>query len=265
MIFAVLAIFMSCTDFFSSSLARWAARDPDKLIPPVTAGNVDDLIAKTENNPDLSLAVLKKINDAAKGASPGDKAKLQNAALEAAVNAAGLGQAVLGTASSLTNIDLSNLDQAATDAKGIVLQAVGALSNLDATSQALIATLPDPGVYDSATRSYSDDFNNWAQNASADNLAMAAVVLIAGGISKIPDSSDPSQDPIGDYLTGLVNLTTNPDDNENSKSAENFALALAIGTTLADRVDDLSGPLQSVLQGLKLLTSSPGSGLPTSP
>ena len=236
LVVAAGAVIVSCTDFFSTSWAKFAARDPNKLIPAVTAGNVNDLVAQTENNPDLSLAVLKKIQSAVNGgASDADKQKLQNAALEAAVNAAGLGQAVLGTVSQLNNIDLSDPGTAAGDALDIVLKAVGNMKNLDATSQALIATLPDPN-----DPTKNGDFDTWAAGASADNLAMAAAVLISGEINK--NGKDI-----------LNNLPASPGSGTGTDS-ENLALAMALATTLDGRVDQLSGPMKSVLQGLNLLT-----------
>ena len=227
---------MSCTDFFSTSLAPWAARDPNKLIPAVTTGNVKDLITQAENDPDLSLAILKKIQSAANGASGQDLQTLQNASLEAAVNAAGLGQAVLGTASNLSKIDFSAEETTAADVQDIILKAVGSLSNLDSTGQALLAILPDPKD--------TETFNAWAENAPADDLAMAAVVLIAGEINKqnFTDSYG-----IDDYLSDLDPTLQNPEQTDN----ENMAMALALATAIGDR-DDISGPLKNVLDGLKL-------------
>jgi len=231
-------VIASCTDFFSTSLFPWAARDPNSLIPTLTAQNIDDLLKLAENDPNLSLALLKKIQSAKNGMSVADQQKLMNASLQAAVNAAGLGQSVLGAAGSLATIDFKAAD--ATDqAKNAVLNAVGSLSNLDAASQALLGTLPQPGSNPAAP---SQEFIDWAKNANPDDMAMAAVVLVAGGIGNISDTSD---EGIKEYLDGLSNKTETP---------ENLALALAIATQLEGR--KVSGPLGSVLEGLQLLGTS---------
>jgi len=225
-IITVLAI--SCTDFFSSSWAPWAARDPNKLVPKVTTGNVDELILMAENNPDLSLAVLEKIGSAVKGASGKSKQKLQNAALSAATNAVGLGQAALGAANDIINIDLSNEDEAAEQAKKILLDAVDNMKNLDSTTQALLEILPDPND--------SEAFDEWASGANADDLAMAAAILLAGEVKKA--------DNIDDYL-----------DTYHEDPSDSAALAIALASALDGREDELSGPLKSILQGLDLFKS----------
>ena len=230
MVLIVAVSTMSCTDFFSKSWAPWAARDPDKLIPKVNAGNVDELIAAAENNPDMSLAVLKKINEAKKGASKEDVAILQNAALEAAVNAVGLGSAVLNAAGEIINIDLSDVD-AADDAKKIVLDAINSMKNLDATSQALCEILPQPNT---------QAFDDWASEAKPDDLAMAAVVLLAGEINKHSDNID-------DYLESYYDADPN-----DITLPEELALALAIASIVSKQEDGLNETLKSMLQGLNL-------------
>ena len=235
LVLMIAVLLLSCTDFFSNSWASWAARDPDKLVPTVTAGNVDELIAISENNTDLSLAVLKKIGNATKGASGDDLLKLQKAALGAATNAVGLTQAVLSTVKDLGNIDLTDPNE--TDqVKQIVLDAIGSMKNLDSTSTVLLAILPVPDDLNNPDSA----FNEWARGAKADDLAMAAVVLIAGDVK---DKNIETIEDIGDYIDGLNSGT--------SDNAE-MALALALATTLNNRVDELSDSLKNVLNGLNL-------------
>jgi len=237
---------MSCTDFFSSSWARWASRDPDKLIPAVTVGNVDDLKAKAENNPDLSLSVLKKIQDAANSATGSDKLKLQSAALGAATNAVGLGQAVLGAAGALTSLSGDPQTQI-DDAKNMVLNAINSLQNLDAASTALVSIVPDP--YD-ADGNITPEFQAFSDTASADDLAMAAAVLIAGQAKTYVNDAANSDDP-ADYIANLGDridgTSTDP-----LTDPENYARAMALAAAAVNRSDELSGPLQDVLSGLNL-------------
>jgi hypothetical protein len=163
----VTVIFFSCSDVFTTSLASWAQRDPSSLIPPVTTGNVDELILMTENSPDQSLALLKSI--ASTGADP----KLQSAALKAAANASGLGAAILQHADDISTIDDSN-------AKELVIDSLNSLGNVVETGNVLASLLPDPA--DTA------NWNNFIDTSSAEDLAMAAAVLLAG---KARESGDP--------------------------------------------------------------------------
>ena len=219
----ITALAMSCTDFFSNSWASRAARNPDKLVPPVNAGNVDKLIADAENYPDLSMAILKKIEEAMNGGmSPEDIKKLQNAALEAATNAVGLGSAVLNTVTEILDIDMNDIDEAA----GIVLDAINNMKNLDTASDTLKDILPPPKT---------SEFDEWAAGANADDLAMAAVLLLAGEIKDLD----------GDNINDIWNTI-----NSNPAEYERAELALAIVDAID--IDELSDPLKNVLKGLKL-------------
>ena len=239
-IFAATVLFVSCTDFFSKSWASWAARDPDKLIPKVTAGNVDELIAAAENNTDLSFAVLKKIQDAANNMSGDDLLTLQSAALGAATNAVGLGQSVLNAAGQLSSVDDIN------DAKDLILDAINGMKNLEATSSILCDLLPEP--YDE-NGVITDDFRAFSQKASANDLAMAAALMIANEAkSELINSGK----ELNEYVNDLVDKINNDDLNP----SESMARAMALASVLADRQDELSGPLKSVLDGLNLTYGS---------
>lgn len=240
LILLAAAVCLSCTDFFSNSWATWAARDPDKLIPKVTAGNIDELIAMAENNPKLSLAILKKIQSAVNGASGSEKLKLQSAALETAVNAVGLGQSVLSAAGELTNV------KGPDDALDLVLDAINSMKNLDAASSALLDILPEPDL------TPESDFRKFADATSADDLAMAAVLLIAG---EAKNQAGDSKDDLVDYVENLgVRLSSDPPDVD-PEGSENLAQIMAIASALSGRTDELNSSLFDVLSGLNLLTN----------
>ena len=234
MVFALTAlIFVSCRDFFSNSWAPWAARDPDKLVPSVTTGNVDELIEMAENNPDLSLAVLKKIKDAAEGASGESKQKLQSAALDAAVNSVGLGQAILGAAGDLSSVKTQE------DAEKLVISALDSMANLQAAGSLLFDILPPaPGVHDDPNDPQWDEFNAFTEYASADSLALAAAMILAGEMKNAPD---------GDYEKYIDEFADDPNKNEE------LAMAMAFAAALEGREDELTGPLKNVLEGLNLI------------
>ncbi|MDR1177935.1 MAG: hypothetical protein LBK64_03830, partial [Spirochaetaceae bacterium] len=166
-LFPVLGVFslVSCTDFFSTSLATWAQRDRTKLTIKVTASNVDDLIAQNGNDPDTSLAILKGIETALKGASGQSKLDLESAALEAAANAAGLGNTVLGKSKAI----LDAIESAPSDVLALVEDVIDSLKNLNATASTLLAALPHPGD--------PTAFDAFIDNSDPTKLALAAAVL----------------------------------------------------------------------------------------
>jgi hypothetical protein len=158
-------VFVSCTDFFTNSWAKWAARDPASLIRNVTAGNVDEYIAMAENNPDLSLEVLKGIGKSVGSASGADKTKLQNAAVTAAVNASNLTNTLMQNAPAVS--DLENADEV----KGLITNTLNSMNNLAPASDALIGIL-------------AQDTPGFIASASADDLATAAALILAGEAKK---------------------------------------------------------------------------------
>jgi len=220
----ILALLLgSCTEFFSTSLASWAARDPSRLIPPVTIDNVNELIQMAENDPDLSLELLKKIGEAAGKKSGEEKAGLQAAAVEAAVNAVGLGQTLINTAGELANFETA-------DAKDLVMDAINSMPNLDDASDALFKMLPkDPS---------GADFEKFIETAGAEDIAMAAVLLLAGEAKKY--DSIPGND-IGNY-----DVTADVSDEAG------LALALIAGLLDAGKDSELPDPIHNILDGLKL-------------
>jgi hypothetical protein len=164
------ALLFSCSDFFTTSLAGWARRDPSSLVPTVTSGNVAELAELAENDPDQSLALLKGID-----ASAADDPELQAAALQVAANASGLGAAILQHVDDIGNITEEN-------AKGYVIDALNSLSNVVEAGGVLENILPDP------TNADTTAWDAFVAVSSAEDLAMAAVVLLAG---KARDSGDP--------------------------------------------------------------------------
>jgi hypothetical protein len=173
----VFLFFVSCTGFFTTSWGEWAARDPASLIPKITVSNVGELISMSENNPDLSLEVLKKIGNAAGSASGTDKTKLQNAAITAAVNASNLTTTLLANASNVSTLE------DAEDVKDLITNTLNSMGNLTPASDALTGILPDPAVD-------SSGFDAFTDSASADDLALAAALILAGEAKKSVNSED---------------------------------------------------------------------------
>ncbi|AEJ19298.1 hypothetical protein [Gracilinema caldarium] len=221
--FISLLFLGSCRQFFTTSLAPWAARDPSSLIPTVSSDNIKELLEKSANNPDQSLALLDKIADAVAAASAADAAVLQAAALEVASNASGVATAVLSNTGDLLEA-LDNDD----DIIPIVSTAIAGLSNLGESAALLAQILPDPGT---------GAFNAFVAQATPEALAMAAIVLLAaeaqasGGVESYINSFDPnSPDP----------------------GTETLAVALAEAAATAYAASGGTGPLADMLSGLNL-------------
>ncbi|HCC38252.1 MAG TPA: hypothetical protein DEQ14_11970, partial [Treponema sp.] len=162
-------------------MAPWAARNPDNVVPNVTVGNVKELVSETGSNPDLSYSLLKKIQDTVDGANANDTAVLQSAALGAAANATGLGPVILNQAGDIINA-LSDNDKA----QDLIVKTLNDMQHLEDTGSILTAVLPEPDT---------PEFTAFVEQASADDLAIAAAVLLAGQAKQQGDS--------GSYLSNF--------------------------------------------------------------
>jgi hypothetical protein len=229
---AVLIFPLSCTEFFSTTLAPWAARDSASLIPPVTAGNVQDLIAQAENNPDLSLAILQRIKTAKETAKGEELSRLQAAALEAAVNATGLGSSLLSKAGEISNV-VGDADKA----KDLVIDAINGMSNLSEASSLLDAILPKSGDGSAAFQSFVDA-------SSSENLAMSAAVLLAAESKKHAS--------VNDYVENF-------DPNKTLTPGEQLTVNIANAALKKIETEGSGGPLGDILSGLNLV---PGNLIP---
>jgi hypothetical protein len=220
----------SCTQFFTTSLATWAQRDPADLVPEVTASNVDTIVEQADKSPDLSKSVLKKIEETLKDNPPKsteDKVKLQTAALDAAANASGLVPALLDNSEDIVNaIDSENPEDTVIP---LVSEIIAGLDNLSDVSTSLIAIIPDPDT---------DAFNAFVAEASPEDLAMAAIILLtaeaqtAGGVQEYIENFDP----------------------ESSSLSGDEALAVALATQAVDlyATEGGTGHLSDILGSLNL-------------
>jgi hypothetical protein len=170
-VFCVLA----CTDFFSTSLASWAQRDPSSLVPTVTTGNVRDLVRRSGNDPKLSLEVLKKIKTAADHAGPDAAALLRAEGLKAGANAVGLGSSLLNSIDDISNVGDP------VEAKGMLVNTINIMPNLEETAAVLRGLVPNPAN--------TDAFDAFIATADLNDLAMAAAVLLAAEAKASGDSA----------------------------------------------------------------------------
>ncbi len=215
---------LSCRQFFSTSLASWAARDSSALVPDITTDNIDELLALSASDPEMALAVLEGIEDALVGASAAVQAELQAAALVAASSASGVGPAILENAGSVLDT-LSGGDDAVII--NTVSDAIGGLDQLADTSAALLAILPDPTTEPAA-------FAAFVAEASAEDLAMAAVVLLAAEAQAAAD--------VGTYIDSYTPVPGT------------LAVELAEAAAAAYAAEGGTGPLADILASLNLTT-----------
>jgi len=170
----------------------------------------------------LSLAVLKKINEALTGANAGDTAVLQASALQAAANAVGLGSAILSQAGNITSA-LQSQDKAIE----LVIGTVNGLKNLQETGSTLTVILPEPGT---------QAFDDFVDKASAEDIAITAALILLAAESQRSRSPE-------DYLADF-----DPSD----LSALNQQELMAVELAKAAAGKGLDGPLNDLLNGLNL-------------
>lgn len=227
--FAVLSLFpLSCKQFFSTSLASWAARDPSSLVPSVSASNVNDLIDQSANNPALALEVLKGIQSAAGSASGQDLVTLQVASVTAASNASGLGTAILQNAGNIVDSLSGSNSSAVID---LVSNAVSGLTQLSPSGSALVAILPPP--------TDTTAFNAFVSQATPEDLAMAAVTILAA-----------QAQATGNVTTYINSFPAGP----SSGTPEALAAALANSAKTKYAAEGGTGPLADILSALNLTT-----------
>ena len=220
---AMTVLFPSCTDFFSTSWASWAARNPSGLIPTVTLDNLNELIEISENDPDLSLELLTGIAEALNGASDEEKEELQAAAVEVAINAVGLGQTIISAAGAIANI------KTAEDAKIVAIDVINRMPNLEETSSVLFDILND-----------ADAFQTFINNASLEDIAMTAILIFAGEAKNS-----------GDVEYFVAHFNPNPDPADEPELA--LAVDLAKYIVGSGRESELPDSLQNILDGLNLI------------
>jgi paraquat-inducible protein B len=203
-------ILSSCMDVFSTSWGSALKRDPNKLIPTVTASNVGELLEASLGDTEFASTLLSKIADSAKKTTGKEKAELQDAALKAAANASGLATEVLKNAETLLKTANGNTGDIQHSIDGILKDING--SNLQQISEDLNSVLTG---------------NNYNGNkASNEDLAMAAIILLLADAQKA--------DTLEDYLDSFSGRQQN-----DTPLSRNEEKALSLAKIIADRhIDD---------------------------
>ncbi|MDR3138898.1 MAG: hypothetical protein LBT95_04405 [Treponema sp.] len=227
-VFALVFSLASCSDFFSTPLFPGAARDPSRLIPPVTVNNVDDLILKSENNPALALAVLQKIQAALKGLSEDEARRLQVAALKAAANAVAIGPSLFNSLGGMP----TSLKQG--QMRDLLADALKGIPNLPETGAALVAVIPDP-------EGDKGNFDAFTKSAKTDDLVFASLTLVAAEVKENGSN-------LKDYIASF---------NASDQLPPQADLAVRIAQAAAKKIqidgEALTIPLHDILRELNLI------------
>ncbi len=224
---------VSCQQFFTTSLGEAFARDSEDLVPEVSADNAADLADATQGDSDASLALLDDLEDLIADADPDEKADLTAVALDVASSASGLENTILQEGDELVDLlQDGDLDDPAVQEQiyDLVEDALAGLDNLSDASQTLVSILNAPGAA---------SIDEIAAASSADDLAMAAILLL---------SSNASDDPDG--VSGYIDSF----EAESGTLSESEALAVALAEAAAAKyaAEGGEGPLADLLSTLNL-------------
>lgn len=179
LLMAALASCEAAGTFFSTSWGTGLARDEERLLPKVNAGNALELAADTAGDKKKAKVVAEKIRGALeKTNNPAERNTLLKAGLIAAGNTSDLVMVVLANLNALR-------DPAETPAS--ILGKIGGAGDVQA-SAALISGLLDAGQVKSA-----GDLQGLAQ----DDLALAALTLLLADAQSLGKMSPGEQE---DYL-----------------------------------------------------------------
>jgi hypothetical protein len=221
--------FASCQEFFTTSLASSLARDPADLVPTVTEKNAAELAELTSGDADASLILLDGLTAVIADASAAEKVDLAVLALGVATSASDLESTLLESSSDLLNLlTAGTLDDVAVYA--LVEDALSGLGNLSESAAALTAIF---------TASGAPSINAIAATASAEDMAMAAIMLLSSAASA--DSGGVSS-YIGAFDPTSVTLT----------ATEQLAVDLATAAATKYAADGGTGALADMLSTLNL-------------
>lgn len=228
-----IVLCVSCQQFFTTSLGEAFARDPEDLIPEVTADNAADLAEATKGDSDASLELLGELEDVIADADADEKADLTAVALDVASSASGVENAILQEGDELVDLlQDGDLDDPAVQDQiyGLVEDALEGLDNLSDSSASLVAILTDPGAA---------SIDEIAAASSADDLAMAAIMLLSANASEDPDG-------VSGYIDSF--------DSESGTLSESESLAVALAEAAAAKyaAEGGVGPLADLLSTLNL-------------
>jgi hypothetical protein len=190
----VLFLLNSCTDFFSESWGK--PRDPAKV--KVDESNVEELLKIARGNPELSKAILDKID-----ANSSDK--LKHAAIKAANQAAGIPSLALENVKILTDAVNDHKYETALEEVAEAIQDAVAQNDLvgisDKLSEILGGAITKPSEPDEEP--IPPEFtNDFLDNVSEADLTLMVMTLVLAKAQKVKDLYENEDFTFSDYING---------------------------------------------------------------
>ena len=231
---------ISCDDFYS---ATWGtAREYDFSNINVNAGNVDDWVEKAAGNPELADALVEKIKDELEKEklSDKDKAKLQEAGVNLAVEATGIGEIILEKASDTLSAGISGVEDLTKLFTGVQDDFK---KNNGVKSASDIAEIIS-GSLDQSSYGSSDApklTGEYAKNADPADVGQAVVVLTLALVEKGTDTVEGKKDMSEVDLKALQSYGVFTDGNKVVVGDKPSDEAVALAAYLNLIADDSTG------------------------
>ena len=200
--FAIISLILvlalsSCADilsagdkFFTNSWGSAFSRTFDPSNISINASNANDWIARANGNSDLAYAIAQKINQdlAAGKVSEADKPAMIDAGVKLSIEASGIGVSLFTNAfGEIENLLDEDFDDAAEVIQNILSNIQKDFKgNNGANVASNLAGIIGSAITTGNTPSLSDDYIN---NASTNDIALAVVVLTLGVLEKDENSS----------------------------------------------------------------------------
>ena len=211
-------VFSSCDDFFSKSL--WPSTQKYNLVNiDLNGENIDQWLESARGNPELTAALLKKIEqDLASGKFSGsEKAKLMEAGIRLAVQSSGLGTSIIANASSV----LGNMDNVSENTLLDLLSGVRSDFNRNGgpAAAASLSAIANAGISGSPPQ-FDYSYRNTAQPGDVAEAVFVLALGVLGPFANINSWSDPSALGLDITENGYVTvIDPNPSPNQKALAA----------------------------------------------
>ncbi|GHU29998.1 hypothetical protein FACS1894172_02300 [Spirochaetia bacterium] len=171
-----------------------------------TANNVKNILKLTKNDKTQSLRALTLIKDSLAGADPADRAALQTAAVQSALNATGLFETILNGGGGAIDGLISG-EEGDPDRLGGVLDSLLTLPNNKEASPLIIASLSDVAAGDDAQANFIAQADK-DKRPTADEVALAGLTVIFGDEDLATSSGATTAEKLETYIKKIA--TDNP-------------------------------------------------------
>ena len=261
--------FFACDNIFSTSWGVGFARKFDSSNITVTEDNVDDWVTRGMVNSELAFAVTEsiigKLDEG--GLSSSEELALINGGVKLSVEASGIGVSIvtnaLGLVESLSEIEdwEDGIDMISDILGGIQSDFISNNGELAADNLAVIighAMDPSPNTLQNGQAPYLDI--SYSDNANANDVGFAMLVLVLGVIEELPDFDFDFDDEDADFtsiIDEFVGFDFGDDnkiivtdiDNVSPKMLALAAIVNSIGTSENLQSGMITGPIFAAFGG----------------